>query len=111
MSTLTTAGITFGDATSQTTAATAAAFVTTTNVLNATAGASAGAVGTYAFAFIKAGSALSFGSTIAGSGLETTDAQLSSSGSGTTLSGTWRCMGRAYSGNQIFTITLYLRTA
>ena len=38
MAVLTSAGITFGDATTQTTAATAAALVTTTNVMNAFAG-------------------------------------------------------------------------
>lgn len=91
MSTLTTAGITFGDATSQTTAATAAALVTTTNVLNATAGASAGAVGTYALLRVPANSpGYSFGSTRAGSGLVPSTTSSNASGS---VSGTWRCMG------------------
>lgn len=109
MSTLTTAGITFGDATSQTTAATAAALVTTTNVLNATAGASVGAVGTYAILMTVAinPAGLSAGSTIAGSSLRytyTTNWQ-DSCGSWSfrslnsappysgTPSGTWRHMG------------------
>ena len=110
MSTLTTAGITFGDATSQTTAATAAAFVTTTNVLNATAGASAGAVGTYAFLRHTTGADYAFGATLAGSSLVPagvgaatwalyTAASASSlaitygSYQNSAQSGTWRCMG------------------
>ena len=104
MSTLTTAGITFGDATSQTTAATAAGLVTTTNVLNATAGASLGAVGTYAAAVYTAGTNIAAGATTAGSNLrydpisgagiaaasQTTGVY---SGGGTAFSGTWRRMG------------------
>lgn len=90
-------GITFGDATVQTTAAGA---VNTTTVLNATAGASVGAVGTYAFLMVNNTSSFSVsaGSTSAGSSLRyagnnsTTAGSYSYSG---TPSGTWRCMGYA----------------
>ncbi len=113
MSTLTTAGITFGDATNQTTAATAAALVTTTNVLNATAGASTGAVGTYAFLGNNSNASVSAGSTYAGSGLRYAALQRSSGCAGRSIwsytggvsvgsvqpsvpaapAGTWRAMG------------------
>lgn len=68
--------------------------LTTSEVLAATAGASAGAVGTYAMLIYSAGSSsLATGSTVAGSNLE-----YSSVSSGGTLSsgnpaGTWRLMG------------------
>jgi hypothetical protein len=65
----------------------------TTDVLNATAGASVGAVGTYALLAQISGTAVSTpGGTIAGSNL-----QYSAAGFGTasgTPSGTWRVMGR-----------------
>lgn len=92
--------ITFNDATVQSTAATAP---TTTQVLNATAGASAGAVGTYCFARSAAGNNIAFGSTIAGSSLRPQSAaygfainQASSNGfftDGAAQTGTWRAMG------------------
>jgi RsiW-degrading membrane proteinase PrsW (M82 family) len=69
--------ILFNDGTTQTTAAGA---VTTAAVLNATAGASAGAVGTY-YLRRSSGSSWSSGTTIAGSSMATG------------LSGTWRAMG------------------
>lgn len=107
MSTLTTAGITFGDATSQTTAAVSA---TTANVLSATAGATAGAVGTYAFLRHTTGADYAFGATLAGSslvpaGVTTFSWALYTAGTASSLaitygvyqntaqSGTWRCMG------------------
>ena len=101
MSVLTSAGITFGDSTSQTTAATAAALVTTTNVLSATAGASVGAVGTYALLLdtTNSNTSLAAGSTIAGSALRYTntdrnsDGGLSITSASGTPSGTWRLMG------------------
>lgn len=114
--------ITFNDATVQTTAGGA---VNTTTVLAATAGASAGAVGTYAFA--KLNSNLAFGSTVAGSSLAPTAAAYhvykgSGSGSsatfavGSALSGTWRAMGTQtytaagpYSDPTIYGATLWLR--
>lgn len=93
--------ITFNDATVQTTAATAP---TTATVLSATAGASVGAVGSYAFLsiFNYANSNINFGTTVAGSGLRYAGG-LSRSGSGgasisaTSPSGTWRAMGQASS--------------
>jgi hypothetical protein len=101
MSILTSAGITFGDATSQTTAATAAALVTTANVLNATAGASVGAVGTYAFLVdnTNSNSNVAAGSTIAGSSLRYGNVSVDACGTvlftrySGTPSGTWRIMG------------------
>lgn len=76
--------------------------ITTAQVLNATAGASAGAVGTYVFA--RLGADLAFGATVAGSSLTPTSAAYSvykGSAAGDTatlsvgaaLSGTWRAMG------------------
>jgi hypothetical protein len=64
----------------------------TTNVLAATAGASVGAVGTYAACQqVAMGTTRSPGATLAGSGLDYS----SFSGSGTTSpSGTWRLMGQ-----------------
>ena len=107
MSVLTSAGITFGDATSQTTAAVSA---TTTNVLSATAGASAGAVGTYAFLRHTTNADYAFGATLAGSslvpaGVGTATWALYTAATASALaltygsyqnsaqSGTWRCMG------------------
>lgn len=82
--------ITFNDATVQTTAAGAP---TTAQVLSATAGASVGAVGTYAFLAVNTGTgATSPGGTRAGSTLLYCAASASAAG---VPSGTWRCMGRA----------------
>ena len=93
--------LTFNDATTQTTAATAAALVTTTNVLNATAGASVGAVGTYAFLVdtTNSNSNVAAGSTIAGSSLRYGNLSIDACGAlslgrySGTPSGTWRIMG------------------
>jgi hypothetical protein len=113
--------ILFNDSTTQSTAATAASLVTTTNVLNATAGATAGAVGTYAFATRISGNAnVAFGGTLAGSNLGPVSASrfLSAGGpysfpAGSALAGTWRAMGTytyATSGCTIaFGATLWLR--
>ena len=99
--------------------------ITTAQVLNATAGASAGAVGTYVFA--RLGANLAFGATVAGSSLTPTSAAYSvykGSAAGDTatlsvgaaLSGTWRAMGTqtasASSGSTdpiIYGATLFLR--
>jgi hypothetical protein len=81
--------ILFNDSTTQSTAA----VVNTTTVLNATAGASVGSVGTYAFLYdqnLGAGSNRNAGSTVAGSALRYTNAEGTTSG---TPSGTWRLMG------------------
>jgi hypothetical protein len=91
--------ITFNDATTQSTAA----IINTTNVLNATAGASAGAVGTYMIARKPTSPSVGFGSTTAGSGLTPiavmtgfTNAYAFGAGGaysgGAAQSGTWRCM-------------------
>jgi hypothetical protein len=76
--------------------------MTTDNVLGATAGAAAGAVGTYVFAYGGA-SDIAFGGTVAGSSLQPTGAAytVNTTGSpsnysftlGSALAGTWRCMG------------------
>jgi len=81
--------------------ATAGGTPSTTDVLNAYAGASAGAIGTYAFA--AAGiSSISFGGTVSGSSIRPTSGVrgLVSAGGGEasftidgSQSGTWRCMG------------------
>jgi hypothetical protein len=83
---------------------------TTTQVLNATAGASVGAVGTYAFLKVVpiGGSNVFAGATVAGSTLQYTNGPGEVSGSNPTPSGTWRVMGYAnnLNGNGQ---TLYLR--
>jgi hypothetical protein len=95
--------ILFNDGTTQSTAATAGGLVTTANVLNATAGASAGAVGTYMFGRRVTSADLAFGSTVAGSDLRPQSANRSAITSpsstdssftdGPAQSGTWRAMG------------------
>ena len=83
--------ILFNDGTTQGTAATAGSLVTTANVLSATAGASVGAVGTYAALEFATSSTIAAGSTTAGSGL--LFARFDAGGSSGTPSGTWRAMG------------------
>jgi hypothetical protein len=104
--------ITFNDATVQTTAAGA---VTTTAVLNATAGATAGGVGTYAFLRNSGGTNL-FGGTAAGNILQAVS--LSTDGSslvlgggavGASMSGTWRAMSHPQQTPYTYPIGLYLR--
>lgn len=83
--------ILFNDGSTQSTAAGAPS---TTQVLNATAGASTGAVGTYALCRLTASNfpAINPGETVAGSNLVYTSANSASS---TAVSvGTWRAMGR-----------------
>lgn len=87
--------ITFNDATVQSTAAGAP---TTAQVLNATAAASVGAVGTYAM-LVHSTSSASFtthyqGTTWAGSALKYSNS--SNERSGASPAGTWRLMGTAY---------------
>lgn len=95
--------ILFNDGSTQSTAATAGGLVTTANVLNATAGATAGAVGTYMFAFRNTTGTVAFGSTVAGSALLPSAAIVSVGNgnacpwgvgltSGAAQSGTWRAM-------------------
>jgi hypothetical protein len=109
----TTGGVRFPDGTTQTTAASAP---TTANVLAATAGASADAVGSYAFLgrpFTSGNiGGVTVGGTIAGSVLRFADGNGTLSG---TPSGTWRCMGflsasyDAHSNTSNFIPTLWLR--
>lgn len=80
--------ITFNDATVQTTAG---GTVNTTTVLAATAGASAGAVGTYTASVISVTSTIVVGATVAGSNLRGVTAAGSYVSPG--FSGTWRNMG------------------
>lgn len=97
---------------------------TTANVLTATAGATAGAVGTYTFAYRSSGTGdIATGATLAGSSLRPCsafkyldggDANLSAVGNA--LSGTWLCMGyfdqRSSGGGGFgFGATLWLRIA
>lgn len=94
--TLTSTGITFPDATTQTTAAGA---VTTAAVLNATAGLTAGGVGTYMWAY-NGGTGRTFGATFTGPMTAAMYQQygnwyVSYGGSGT-QSGTWRWLGNNY---------------
>lgn len=106
--------ITFNDGTTQTTAAAA---VTTATVLAATAGASVGAVGTYAF-LVGIGyntAILTEGSNYAGSSLRYCGNEYSGAGStvfgassGAAPAGTWKCMGRGGSGFA-YPMTLFLR--
>jgi hypothetical protein len=80
---------------------------TTTDVLNATAGASVGAVGTYAFLVFSALTTASSGTTHAGSGLRY------SGGSGAVAavapSGTWRLMGQTNNAAAANSVSLFLR--
>jgi hypothetical protein len=93
--------------TTWTSATPASSAPTTAQVLSATAGATAGAVGTYCYAS-RGGSgqnkAIAFGTTYAGSGLQTSgissnDCGVTSINGDAALSGTWRGMG-ASSGSQ-----------
>ena len=83
---------------------------TTANVLSATAGATAGAVGTYGLFGENSVTAAAEGGTVAGSSLRW--ANVTGAQGGTAPSGTWRRMGRTatsgagYNANQT---TLYLR--
>jgi hypothetical protein len=114
-----TSGITFNDATSQSTAAVAP---TTTQVLNATAGAAVGAVGTYALLSYQSSGAIAAGATAAGSLLRYATANAWSTSCGSyyaaafpsapysgTPAGTWRCMGYSIGHNTNNQTTLWLR--
>jgi hypothetical protein len=83
---------------------------TTAQVLTATAGATAGAVGSYAFARGVGNTAYSFGTNYAGSGLNphnllpengTNYVAHNYNGTPAALSGTWKCMGDASGSNTI----------
>jgi hypothetical protein len=104
--------------------------MTTSNVLGQTAGGTSNAVGTYVFAKRVSGTGdVNYGSTLAGSSLRATSALTAQATnsfvdgfafdtSGSTLSGTWRCMGQfdyqitgggTDSGKTLFGATLWLR--
>ena len=107
--------ITFNDATVQTTAAGAP---TTAQVLSATTGATAGAVGSYAWlGFNGSSTTVNFNSTLAGSGLRPAGASSGTFGctivytiafTAAAQTGTWRCMGY-YSGATYGSASLWLR--
>lgn len=110
--------ILFNDNSTQSTAASAP---TTATVLAATAGASVGAVGTYALLSYQSGSQESAGATVAGSALRYSIANGWSASCGNyyagafavvysgTPSGTWRCMGFIPTNNYNNVATLWLR--
>jgi hypothetical protein len=80
---------------------------TTAQVLTATAGASVGAVGTYAFLRPNNSTTYSAGSTLAGSNMFY-NGGLTGNGSmfdGTAPAGTWRCMGQRSAANVYGPIT------
>ena len=79
----------------------------TAQVLAATAGATAGAVGTYAMAqyVSAAGLSVSFGGTASGASLIPASI---GGGSGSVLTGTWRCLGYAQASPGL-DVTLWLR--
>lgn len=100
-----TTGITFNDGTVESTAA----IINTTNILNATAAAAVGAVGSYAAMINNSGTVCTAGVTVAGSSLSYIPF-----GGNTTYSsaatGTWRAMGSCYnSGFGYNSATLFLR--
>lgn len=112
-------GITFSDATTQSTANNLPA--NSTNVLAINAGVSVGDVGTYAFLGHNTANAtnLTFGSTLAGSALRSTGIAVGGGLGGATFvgggglstpSGTWRAMGSVdKSGASRNSVTLWLR--
>lgn len=68
----------------------------------------AGTIGSYAMCRVTTGGTITFGATVAGSNLRPVDT--SGGNSGSTLSGTWRCMGQAFSGaGNVEATTLFLR--
>lgn len=94
---------------------------TTTEVLDATAGATAGGVGTYVFARNSGTVTVAFGGTVAGSALTPVNIGVSGTSSTsivisttTAQTGTWRCMGYSLYANNgadpdSFGVTLWLR--
>jgi hypothetical protein len=82
---------------------------TTDQVLTATAGASAGAVGTYGLMNQTNATRYTQGATLAGSSLRFSDTTGGNSAGGATSSGTWRCMGTTDPFNTGTYNTLWLR--
>ena len=103
----TSGGIRFPNGTTQTTAASP---LTTTNVLNATAGASLDAVGTYALLYNTAALSTIYlpGETAPGSVFYYTGSN-GSTQSNTIPAGTWRCMGFTNIANSAARSTIWLR--
>ena len=82
--------------------------ISTTSVLAATAGASAGAVGTYAMLrYESATTPILEGTTLAGSELRY--ANVAGNSTGTTPTGTWRIMGQASNSSATNRTSLWLR--
>jgi hypothetical protein len=81
--------------------------ITTTQVANATAGVTAGGVGTYMLARYNSTPTIDFGVTVAGSDLTPSNATGNNVGSAVT--GTWRCMGFVGTGTSANLVTLFLR--
>lgn len=81
--------------------------VTTTQVTNATAGITVGAIGTYMLATYSGATARDFGDTALGSELRPANTTGNSQGSFQT--GTWRCMGNAAGSGSANLTTLWLR--
>jgi len=98
---------------------------TTTEVLSATAGATAGEVGVYSFMFnATQGQSITAGTNYAGSSLRYTGIRVTaniinntfganavSTGASTTPSGTWKAMSTANNVTEYFAATLFLRIA
>jgi hypothetical protein len=82
--------------------------ITTTQVASATAGVTAGAIGTYMMAVYSGSTTVGFGGTAAGSDLRPSNATGNNVGSYQT--GTWRCMGYTISSSTSGNLTtLWLR--
>jgi hypothetical protein len=81
--------------------------ITTAQVANATAGITAGAVGTYMVATYSGATAVGFGDTALGSELRPSNTTGNTQGSAQT--GTWRCMGAAAGSGSANLTTLWLR--
>ena len=82
--------------------------ITTTQVANATAGVTAGAVGTYMLAVYSGPVTVNFGDTVAGSDLRPANA--TGNGVGAFQTGTWRCMGYSFTSSTSGNLTtLFLR--
>ena len=82
--------------------------ITTSQVAAATAGVTAGAVGTYMMARYNGASApIDFAATVAGSDLTPSNATGNNVGSAQT--GTWRCLGYVGTGTSSNLVTLFLR--
>jgi hypothetical protein len=86
---------------------------TTDQVLTATAGLTAGAVGSYVFANRVTNSALAYNATVAGSDLRPSGAiqfsDINAQSSGTALAGTWRLLGNINDGSG-FTLQTAIRS-